>query len=481
MRGRDGILPLISQVLAGSTMIRDEAGRRLLLSLVADRVGVNLRPEFDLDQIVTCCAKHPTGLADLVETLADMEGESNTVHRARQLQDEWDAHDLYPEPDLRALHGYLAALAVDNLTRLYQAATDFRAQSLPSHCDGVWSAFVHLAGFNAASDGLPPSMVFLERLADQAGGAPAARLRLWNDRIAADLHVTHQLGAARRAISVPGSRPAKVYLVVQLQPDGLDRGHYLLSHWRQQDPGEWPPRRGESYVVTREEIPRRVGELVGQVEQSLPRSPETGLALEFVLPFELLNIPVEQWTADPASSQQIPEPLVLRYPVVVRSLERMRHRNWHRKWHERWRLLVNTSEPEVLWSERSARSIPDLGAELARDDRIVAVVLSEPPAPDRPKGHREALAALSSGIPVIIWHRKDCSSDAFESAVSHLIRGPLAELPARVQALRRLELAGGDERPETVCRHLTVLWDDPERQPGAWEEEPTAPFAGGHS
>ncbi len=476
---RTAILALLGAALAESAVLRDRTRCKLLLNLLSARLGVALSQPAGcsslslVHEIVKICARLPTGLSALVDTLADVEGESTPVRRARQLQSEWDAHDLYEAADLAELRTILRGLTVQNLAGFYLAAIDFRSQSLPSHCDGVWPTFAHLAGLNADRNGVPPSMIFLERIADRSARDLANRLRAWNDRIAATMHLGPELSAARADAVAVDNTPTTTYLVMQLQPDGLDPTVYHLSHWWQPGSGGLPVQRGEVSMVTRDQIEARVGELVRRAELSLPG---TELALEFVLPFELLNTPVERWTTEPASSAGS-EPLALRYQVVVRSLERMRSRHWHRAWHQRWRRLLTGPQAEVFWNTRSTRSGHELAMTLAGDERVVAVVLSEPPSPDCPQGNREALAALRSGVPVIIWHRQDCSSREFKSTVSELTSGTIADLPARVCALRRSELTSGMGGAVDVFRELTVLWDDPGRQPGVWEE--SRPTVGG--
>jgi hypothetical protein len=105
-------------------------------------------------------------------------------------------------------------------------------------------------------------------------------------------------------------------------------------------------------------------------------------------------------------------------------------------------------------------------AELNSDSRYVAVVLSEPPNPKEATGRYEVVAALRAGVPVIIWHREDCSTSAFREMVSELFdRGP-ADLPLRVTELRKqIATMEPKARERHAGRHLTLLWDEPGRTP----------------
>ena len=60
--------------------------------------------------------------------------------------------------------------------------------------------------------------------------------------------------------------------------------------------------------------------------------------LEFILPRSLLNLPVHLRRKDFESGD--PRPLCLDYPIVVRSMERMRNTQWHRVWRRRWQTLM---------------------------------------------------------------------------------------------------------------------------------------------
>ncbi|MBC2904397.1 hypothetical protein [Streptomyces cupreus] len=71
--------------------------------------------------------------------------------------------------------------------------------------------------------------------------------------------------------------------------------------------------------------------------------------LGFVLPWELLDEPVEWWSKESDSTSPIP--LVLDCPVVVRRLERLQRAAWHRLWRNRWRRLRGRSaDSHPHWS-----------------------------------------------------------------------------------------------------------------------------------
>jgi hypothetical protein len=94
------------------------------------------------------------------------------------------------------------------------------------------------------------------------------------------------------------------------------------------------------------------------------------------------------------------------------------------------------------------------------------VVLSEPPAPGNVAAQREVIAALSAGVPAIIWHQVDCSLIEFREAVAAIVAdGAVVHLPQRITALRREALRQPGEPHSHPGRHVALLWDDPDRLP----------------
>jgi hypothetical protein len=435
--GRAAVLAQLTQVLNEFKVLQDEVSRRLVVSQVEQWTEQRI-PQGDVAALVEAAAGRAARLPMLLGYLEGMEGQTAHVRHARRLLDEWEALDLFPDADLLALREILRDQPV-------HADAVSPPHTVPAHYDTAWSAFVHLAGFNAGADGVPPCMAFLERLADRLGPEIAARVRSWNDQVATDLGIATQLRLVRGQSARPGEVTTGVFLVVQLEPDPLDADIYRLSHWiHQQGDVAETIRRGEDSIVSMADLPARIQELTDRVEAAS----ESPVTLEFVVPHNLLDLPFERWSPPPAEQ----------YAVVIRSLERIQSRKWHRAWHERWRQLRQDSQPTVFWATQAEGSRRELTARLAADPDVVCVVLSNPPAADR---HDELQVALRSGLPVIMWHREDCSSKSFLDAVSSLTNGPLVDLPARLREVRRLQQ--GDPASEG----LVVLWDDPERQPGA--------------
>jgi hypothetical protein len=334
----------------------------------------------------------------------------------------------------------------------------------PPHGADAWGVFLHLTDFNAGADGFPPALSFLELLARQVGGRLGDELMEWNDAQAHRLQLDSTLRMRRTSNAQPIAVDSRLHLMIVIQPDGMDPDRYLLSHWRQDDPAEWPPARGDIRMVTANDLERQVDELVVDAERAWSDHGCT-VVLEIVLPRQLLHLPLHEWHKERESGD--PRPLYLAYPVVVRSLERMMNREWHRPWHRRWETLkADPSAAVVHFAEPTDPDKPHaLGARLESEPRTVAIVLAAPPPQEHRAGDQLA-AALRSGLPAVFWRGDGGDSDSLREAIDGLVDGGgLGDLPARTHIMRRAAyLTGHTPFDADMVRDLVVMWDDPERR-----------------
>ncbi|WP_112470494.1 VMAP-C domain-containing protein [Streptomyces triticisoli] len=478
-RVRNELVVSIVDALQGSSTVNQASSREIWREMLAAELaspvepfgGDRLRPW--LLQIVIACTEVGDGLACLVRSLEYVEQQSTTVATLWPLVDEWEAVDFFNNADLRPLRPVLLSMSSPDLATMARRASRSRVQELPSWCRTGWQVFLRLAGENSPNGELPPSMAFLalcaDRLVEDSRADAAEVLRRFTR---SQVHTLRLDGALRdwQHSELPRAAPSLVpaYLMIQFEPDRIEAGRFYLSHWRQSDPEGWHPVRGETVHLRREELPGAVERLVEEVEERWAdlRQP---VLLEFILPWELLNEPVEWWPKE--SDSDSPTPLALDYPVVVRSLERLQRAAWHRTWHNKWRQLrERPADSHPHWSRpgRESTYFFHLERELKEDQYAVCLVLSEPPGDDSGTGRREVLAGLRAGVPAMVWHRSDCSDPSFQDAIGEILqdRG-LGSLVERVGKWRKEALALGPEVwNQHVGRHLAILLDDPERKPG---------------
>ncbi|MGH3782226.1 MAG: hypothetical protein ACRDRO_16825 [Pseudonocardiaceae bacterium] len=366
--------------------------------------------------------------------------------------------DLLPDEERHRIREWLTMITIPQLRTLVLRAA---GPGIPptERFATAWEAFSYLEELNAGADGFPPALAFVELVARQVAGDVSTWLMRWNDDQARRLCLESHLQARRKAIApIPDSSLLHLMIVVEL--DGIDPNRYRVSHWRQDDATVWPPARGEVRVATFDDLEQCVDDLVVSAERAW--SGHTGsVALEFVLPRALLNLPVQRWHKEHDSGD--PRPLCLDYPVVVRSLERMRSSHWHRVWHQRWRVLMNQPlTARVHFAKLADTGEPNRIDAILSDPRLVLMVLTVAPSPEPQPGADELTAALRSGLPALLWH-PEVSSEVLREVVTQLVRdNGLGELPERAQASR--QAAFRRSVPDlNIVRDMVVLWDDPHR------------------
>ncbi|WP_308434327.1 VMAP-C domain-containing protein [Streptomyces anandii] len=446
--------------------------------------------------IVTECALHSEGTDALAEAVASLDGDRRTALEMRQLSDKWTAREQLDEEEMLFLDQLLGQVGAEHdVQAIALASLQPVPAPLPEHCTDARSVLLYLLRRNALPDGLPPFLAFLEFLAASTGEPLASPLREWTERRARGRELWPALEACRARADgtrVTAARERRMMLV--LLPDGLDDDYYALRVWHQDDaPHPAPALRDNDARVREADLERAIRGKVREASQGHDKG--AALTVEFWLPLSLINLPVAEWCAprEPGAPDDV--------RVVVRSLDRVRASGSLRSWRERWSRMVDTSEgagagadagtdrgadaafPVRLDRERD----PDRQRERGRarglewnPDRSrgggspeptefpewpeprpnLPLVLSAPP--DCAEGRDQLLRAITIGVPVVLWHRHDCTSREFRDTVDVLLsHGPVSTLPERIRAMRLACEAGG--LPTEVVRGLTLMWDDPNR------------------
>lgn len=382
------IVGLLSEVRE----LQEEAGRAAILYAIGETldepilVSPQPNPRIFLFYLVLTCRDFPGGLDALVDAVEFVAGRTGAVVRLRRLVS--PAQDLLDPVVETQIEDLLTGLRVPALARLYYAAVGSSVASVPRHLSDAWDAFSVLLDHNCAPDRPPPHLAFVAMLlqALKAGGGTdakdarsAKRLREW---LTGEIETLRQGGAKAQADELVRMRdrpePIAVgaeplYLVIQLEPMpelAEDEPMCRLSHWRQVDPLGWRPVPGEDRVVPVRAVPEHVAELIQEAEGDWAYPFDDSLVLEFVLPFEMINLALDQWTRDPPASPY-PTPLGTEYEIVVRSYERLRQRDLHRAWRQRWRVLAEAIECATYWAD-ARDSGPGMGDRLQASNEIVA-------------------------------------------------------------------------------------------------------------
>jgi hypothetical protein len=480
--------------------LQSENVRQMLAERLARRFGGSLprraQPtvHMELVELVEVCADLTNGLSCLVRDVHFFDPLASDVGDMAHLADEWFALMVVFGPekeqkptdlcwaDLRDVVEPLRLTAGPALEwrlvcSLVRKATEFRVTAPPEHCDTVWTAFTYLVGANAFGGHTPPAMVFLDCVADKMTNdeARAKAIRDWVRSWARDCGLEEKLDEAawRQPLSAQDQR-APAYLVIQIERNLMATDEIVLSHWKQCDQPVWRPERGLDLVVSEAGLEPAVDGVVSEMEAMLGvrpgAAPAAELIVEFVLPLEFLNSPVEHWRRrSPLGGPD--EPMALDHAILLRSLDRHRHARFHWAWRQRWEVLKSRpGSVTAYWSKPNGKVdyFVQLATELTLDERIVSLVLSEPLRVGNDHAVQEWSVALKHGVPAIMWHREDCTDERCHRMVTELCAdGELASLPQRVAALRRAALRRSTMPPpdQSPPAHIAVLWDDPERLP----------------
>jgi hypothetical protein len=430
-----------------------------------------------LIEIVSACARLTGGLAGLADVLDFLRPGSRESAEVRGLMVAFRVHEVVPEPEQERLIQRLAGFAPPGLAEAVRRAARY-VFPVPKYQDAA-EAFYGLADFNAAPGELPPLLIFVEVIARQSGPELAAELRGWLAAQVRRLRLEGALAELQAEPEADVADPGRLHLMIVVWPDAIDDDLYRLSSWRQDDADVWPPPLGETWLVRAAELEAYVDRLVVAAEEAWAGT-AADVAIEFVLPRRLLDLPVHYWSADRASGS--PKPLCFSYLTIVRPLERMASPRWHRAWRRRWASWVRDHSFERVYfcqpGDREDRY--RLEARLS-DAQYGMAVLTESPPVSSISDHDELLPALRAGVPVIAWH-PSASSEAVREVVAWLAwcSGGLGALPtltrtSRLDAFRNPEASKGDG----VVKDLVVLWDDPNRLLPVGETGISGPPKGG--
>jgi hypothetical protein len=444
----------------------DELDKQLGTALSMSRY---LDPHHDVWALLRACQEHHGGIRTLATVVRSFYRDSRPMLALDNL-----IECLFPDellaPDERAeLINLLSDVEPRQLRLACRYVSPRSLLTTPLDWNDPASIARHLESYGGKSDIPPPVLVFVDFVAHQLDAVRSAAQHRWIDRVGGrmELSATALRGACISS-AVRLQRAHRYYFIVQLQPDGVDPDSYLMSVWLQQHLSVEEPLHRDDTPLTISEVADLLPELLDQAHTALGVGAGE-LTLEFILPRSLISHPVDQWQVD----RVFPHRLGTSYPVVIRSLDRLRSPVLHSTWRQKWRWLTDNGHHEapdaIHWLPKPGIREPrSLRASLLSQQSVVALAMAFPPQDSADLAFDELSAALYAGMPVVLWCRDAELRRDFEPVIRELLNGHgLTELPAQVLQLRQK----ADEFENTEAnlgRHLTVLWDDADRLPQAF-------------
>ncbi|MFJ3665833.1 hypothetical protein ACIPSE_05195 [Streptomyces sp. NPDC090106] len=462
--------------------------------------------------LLRAAMQYPNGLQVVGGAVSLLEGETREMARLRTAIALAEV-PLFPASAWEQLMALLGGLEVLDITEVFREALGDRPDPLPAHCAEPWSAVLHAATLNARPGRPLPCVLLVEHLARYAKGQQQQELREWAAewRGRPEAYATGTAGTSDRPANVDGGSVRQsdpdseefappqdsmlpmplpeideetvwapsTWLLIRLRPLFYSdhEGMRQLTYWYRSGSGSHAyPVKGGDVEVDLADLPERVKSLIQEAETGWAYACTEDLALEFVLPRDLMDLPVETWAKEAFGDAEAT--LGKDHPVVLRSLERAEGRATHGRWIRRWDALKPGCRGPVHW-------FPDEHPDrLLSAPHPVMVVLSEPPGGLRgaSAGARELDASLRAGVPVVVWDRRGGIDPGFRSELLELALGKgIHRLPDEVRSLRIAaeggDAAGGGSSP--LGSHAALLWDDPSRLPGGRGEAAESSAQGG--
>lgn len=313
-----------------------------------------------------------------------------------------------------------------------------------------WDAIRYAAEDVPGEDSL---LLFLSRLGAYLDDGTRSRLTDWTRR---------WLPAATGALE-QAHAPAMSIVITLRTPMRNGKTHLELTAGPQV--GGMPITAPQKLMVRRDQVQAKVEKVVtAQVSQLT----NPNWMIEFAVEPDEMSLPFEEWQFHEPGD---PKPWPMRsVPLVVRDVSRLdpRKKFVSNRARQRWHTLRGRGETALV---PVCCTLPydfeEFRDWLDADAGLCALAYDIPPKQDW------LLAALNTGIPVMVWSRQNCpdgkAHDLREEFLSRITAELSAadpdQLPGEVMRLRkqaRSPVTGGERHHG---RHLTLFWDHPARLP----------------
>lgn len=467
--GRSTILELLSE------SVQNRQGRtafRKLQEKAANAIEDSFAIRLHIMDIIKVSIKYHV-LGDLIEIIRGLEGQASLSMQQVDAYFNKLASQVCTGEQLEGLERIILESNIGDaqILRLYRVSVPpdwlpLEEEDELALCPKLLHHLVHAPD---NEDGIPPLFEFVERLAAQQQKI-RGKLRWWVDEVARFVSKADLIEFLRAKLADENSRPSQIqpYMIVKLDSDDFDPTKFKLQAWFLYEEWEELELGDKSYTLS------GLSEAFERLLQVMQKCGGLWLAekepiVEVFLPIGMLNYDLNQWTILYSSDEAVP--INLRYPLVIRSLDRVysnsyrwkeeMHRLWLTKWHTLKQQMPSASYLpkycDAAYCNTSFRV-------RALDDVCLALTFVPTSAQDFNKTHILS-TIIQMGIPIALWPRPSTShyeeSDFQELFQSILSENGLNTLPERVLTKRKSSL----EDSQHPVHYVTLLWDDPTRLP----------------
>lgn len=298
------------------------------------------------------------------------------------------------------------------------------------------------------------------------------RLEDWVRKFAKQLEFTEtQIDELFKSNSSNGDSNNRIHLLIELEPELDDFDENFIIH-------AWCIRSQKNIInispdndqtVELKDMPLLLGDLFKSINNDLIVA-NNELTIEFFLPFHLLSYSVEHWAV--INSDQNNIPIGVRYPVIVRSRDRLQKSGYWPYWKALWNKRINqtSQDSSVVWMDTDKPRA--IFSQFDQTDAFL-LVMTFPYKEINPRTSM-LVEAIKLGTPIALWARQIDKTDNIEEELKNLIStNSLVDLPERIRK-KRIEKWETEEE-HMAGYNLSLLWDDPDKQPHINWESPTQP------
>ncbi|MBV6626582.1 MAG: hypothetical protein KI793_27205 [Rivularia sp. (in: Bacteria)] len=271
-------------------------------------------------------------------------------------------------------------------------------------------------------------------------------------------------------------KDATSHLIIIFHPCKQYKARYWFEAWfiPYGEAGKFNSKTGEGYISINQDgennkkvkfEEKEIADLLKFCFEKIYQQPTFSrhqTSIEFILPNELLNQPVDSWTISPDEEEHdIPSPIGNEYKVIVRSYKRLK-KYWNQNdWERKWNTFVNCACAECFVSDDDCNSDEELEKQLyyiLLRENITALKLIKSPSPEVfPK----ILAAINkSAIPVALWIREELQHSNIREEIDELLKCSIMKLPERVKE-KRLQASVAIDKQTHIGNHISLLWENP--------------------